>query len=211
MPWSRAARFGERFLLFNVGLAVMSLGIVSTVKARLGVSPWDVFHLGVAGRTGMTFGQVQQVVGLVIVLAGIVLTRRPPSFGTVANMLLVGWYCDWIGALWPHDPPGLWQRIALFAFGVVVWGFGTGLYIVAGLGAGPRDWLMMALHQKTGWRIRLVRTLLEAAAVAAGLMLGGPFFVGTIVFSLTIGWTTEWGLVLAKRLVRERDGRSVMT
>ncbi|BCJ86304.1 YczE/YyaS/YitT family protein [Effusibacillus dendaii] len=191
----------RRLAVFLVGIWIMSYGIVCVVKAHLGAAPWDVLHLGIALHTGLSFGRVQQMAGLVILLTACLILKKWPSFGSIANMVLVGEFCDWI-IRWQLVPE--WQhlaaRIGLFVVGIAVWGFGTGIYIESRLGAGPRDWLMLALHQTTGWAIRWVRTFLEIFAVAVGFALGGPFSAGTIVFSLSIGHSTEYGLRVAAKL-----------
>ncbi|WP_018133496.1 YczE/YyaS/YitT family protein [Effusibacillus pohliae] len=189
-----------RWLVFVFGLMIMSYGIVAVVKANLGASPWDVLHLGISWNTGLSFGRVQQLVGVAILASAGLLLKKWPSLGAVANMLLVGEFCDLI--LRFHLVPeyeSVYARIGLFTAGILIWGFGTGVYIQSNLGAGPRDWLMLALHQKTGWAIRWVRTFLEVSAVGLGIWLGGPFAWGTVAFSLTIGHATEYGLRLAKK------------
>jgi uncharacterized membrane protein YczE len=191
----------KRFFVFLLGLMIMSYGIVCVVKANFGVSPWDVLHLGIVKNSSLSFGRVQQLVGVAIMICACIMQKKLPTFGAIANMILVGEFCDLIlrWELVPH-----WEhaaaRIFLFVGGLMISGFGTGIYIQSQLGAGPRDWLMLALHEKTGWAIRWVRTMLEVMAVLLGLWLGGPFYAGTIVFSLTIGHVTELGLWIAKRL-----------
>ncbi|MFC4768188.1 YczE/YyaS/YitT family protein [Effusibacillus consociatus] len=191
----------KRLFVFILGLLIMCYGIVAVVNAGFGVSPWDVLHLGISQNTGLSFGRVSQLVGLVILASASILMKKLPSFGAIANMILVGEFIDLLIHFqlvpqWEH-----WAaRIGLFVGGLFIWGFGTGVYIQSQLGAGPRDWLMLAFHEKTGWAIRWVRTFLEVTAVTLGLWLGGPFSWGTIVFSLTIGHSTEFGFRMAKKL-----------
>lgn len=188
-----------RFLVFMFGLFIMSFGIVAVVQANFGVSPWDVLHLGIVKHTGLSFGRVQQAVGILILTVAGLIMKKWPTFGAVANMILVGEFTDMI--IRYHLVPEWEQptaRAALFVVGIIIWGMGTGVYIESRLGAGPRDWLMLALHEKTGVAIRWVRTGLEVMAVGLGFWLGGPFAIGTLIFSLTIGHVTEYGLRVAK-------------
>ncbi len=199
--------FLKKFFVFMVGLFIMSWGIVAVVQANFGVSPWDVLHLGIVKHTDLSFGRVQQAVGILILATAGLILKKWPTFGAVANMILVGEFTDFIIRF--HLVPQ-WDlpvaRVALFIIGMMIWGFGTGVYIESRLGAGPRDWLMLALHDKTGIAIRWVRTALEVLAVGLGLAMGGPFAAGTIVFSLTIGHMTEYGL----RVARSVFGRFVI-
>jgi uncharacterized membrane protein YczE len=193
--------FVRRLLVMNIGLFVMAAGIDAIVLAHLGASPWDVLHLGVTLHSSISFGAAQQLVGLVILIAACWMAKSWPTIGCLINILMVGFYSDLIYALVP-DSDSWAVRIVQFVIGLLLCGYGAGIYISSRLGAGPRDWLMLSLHRKTGIRIRWVRTCLEIFAVSAGIALGGPFSVGTIVFSLTIGHPTEWGIKWAEKFFR---------
>jgi uncharacterized membrane protein YczE len=173
------------FAQLLVGLAVMAPGIVALKRSGLGLGPWDVLHDGLAGHTGIDLGTVGILVGIPIVALWWPLRERP-GVGTIANLVLVGAF---IHLLLPHTTeahaPAL--RIGLMAGGIATFAVGQGMYIAAGLGAGPRDGLMTGLHRRYGWSIRLARTAVELAALAAGLALGGSFGVGTLAFAIGIG------------------------
>jgi hypothetical protein len=189
-----------RILLFLLGLMIMSYGIVLIVQANLGAAPWDVMHLGIVRHTGLTLGRTRQLVGMAIIVSSCLILKKWPTVGIIANMVLVGEFCNYI-YIWDLTPkvfsPG--SRLAVFAAGLFVWGLGTGIYIQAQLGAGPRDLLMLALHRVTGMPIRWVRTLIEVSTVLIGMCLGGPVSWGTLFFSVAIGHTTELGMKLSKR------------
>lgn len=188
-----------RIVLFLIGLMIMSYGIVLIVQANLGAAPWDVMHLGIARHSGLSFGRTRQLVGLIIIVSCCLILKKWPTIGIVANMVLVGEFCNYI-YIWHLTPEvfSLGSKAAAFAAGLFIWGLGTGIYIQSQLGAGPRDLLMLALHQVTGIPIRWVRTLIEVMTVVVGIGLGGPFSWGTFIFSVTIGHTTELGMRLAK-------------
>jgi uncharacterized membrane protein YczE len=167
-----------------VGIPVLGVGIALTLQARLGVSPYDVLHQGIAAKTGRSVGTVVIVVGLVILLLWIPLRQRP-GLGTVLNTLTVGLVIDLALHVVP-EPELLTARIPLLVAGIVITGLGMGLYIGAGLGPGPRDGLMTGLAAK-GFPLWAVRTLLELAALAAGWILGGNVGIGTVAFAFSIG------------------------
>jgi uncharacterized membrane protein YczE len=167
-----------------VGIPVLGVGIALTLQARLGVSPYDVLHQGIAAKTGLSVGTVVILVGLVILLFWIPLRQRP-GLGTVVNTLTVGLVIDLVLHVVP-EPDLLAARIPLLVVGILVTGLGMGLYIGAGLGPGPRDGLMTGLAAK-GYPLWAVRTVLELAALAAGWFLGGNVGVGTIAFAFGIG------------------------
>jgi uncharacterized membrane protein YczE len=167
-----------------VGIPVLGVGIAMTLQARLGVSPYDVLHQGIAAKTGRSVGTVVIVVGVVILIFWIPLRQRP-GLGTVLNTLTVGLVIDLALHVVP-EPEMLAARIPLLVAGIVITGLGMGLYIGAGLGPGPRDGLMTGVAAK-GFPLWAVRTVLELAALAAGWILGGNVGIGTVAFAFSIG------------------------
>jgi uncharacterized membrane protein YczE len=167
-----------------VGIPVLGIGIALTLQARLGVSPYDVLHQGIAAETGLSVGTVVILVGLVILVLWIPLRQRP-GLGTVVNTLTVGLVIDLALHVVP-EPDLLAARIPLLVAGILVTGLGMGLYIGAGLGPGPRDGLMTGVAAK-GFPLWGVRTVLELAALLAGWVLGGNVGVGTVAFAFSIG------------------------
>ncbi|OEF96318.1 YczE/YyaS/YitT family protein [Desulfuribacillus alkaliarsenatis] len=177
-----------QWVIFFVGIMVMSYGIVLTIVANLGVSPWDVFHLGLANTTPLTPGMAVQVTGIIIVIIVCFLMKRYPQIGTILNMIFVGVFID-VFLLLPVTPTGenLFQQLAILVIGTVLFGVGAGIYISSNLGAGPRDGLVLVLNIKKGWSIGRIKTVMELSALGFGALLGGPVGVGTVIISLTIG------------------------
>ena len=170
-----------------VGLVACGTGIAAMVDAGLGLGPWEVLHQGVAGRTGLTIGTVSVLVAFVVLLGWIPL-RQPLGVGTISNAVLIGLTTNVVLAV--TDPPAhLALRTAALTGGILLVAAGSGLYIGAGLGPGPRDGLMTGLVARSDGRrsIRVVRTSIELSALAVGWALGGTVGVGTLVFALSIG------------------------
>jgi uncharacterized membrane protein YczE len=168
-----------------IGLTGYGFSMALMVRAGLGLDPWDVFHQGLAGRTGMTIGIASAVVGVAVLLAWIPLRNRP-GVGTVANVIVIAITVDAGMALLP-TPESLPVRVAMMLGAVVLNGLSTVLYIGAGMGPGPRDGLMTGLVARTGLSVRVVRTSIEATVLAVGWLLGGTVGVGTVVYALGIG------------------------
>jgi len=182
-----------RVPLLLFGLALFAAGIVALLESRLGLSPWDVLHQGISRHTPLTFGEANIAVSAVVLASAWALGARI-GVGTIANAVLVGSLVQLLtsfGAVTglAHDP--LAVRIVLLVAGLALMGVGTALYLGAGLGAGPRDSLMVVGAQRTRFRIGVVRATLELCALAAGVALGGTFGVGTIAFALGIGPSVE--------------------
>ena len=86
--------------------------------------------------------------------------------------------------------------------GVLIVGLGSGFYLIANLGPGPRDGLMTGLQNLTNLPIALIRTIIEISAVIAGWYFGGVVGIGTIVFALGIGPSVSAGLFVVSRLLK---------
>lgn len=159
------------------------------LRAALGLSPWDVLADGVRTNTPLTFGQAVIAIGLVLVL-GSLLAGIKPGPGTVANMLLIGAFADLmlatgIGA--DLDEGAMTLRVAVMLGGIAMTGLGSALYIGAGLGAGPRDSLMIAVATRARIRVGAARAILEGLALLLGFLLGGSVGIGTVAFAVGIG------------------------
>jgi uncharacterized membrane protein YczE len=182
-------RFGQRLLRCLFGLCLFGSGISMLIDAELGAAPWDVFHTGVSELTGISVGNIVILTGLALLLIWIPLRERP-GLGTLLNAVVIGLVVDVTLPLVP-EMSGLLLRLALMFGGVVIIALGSGLYIGAGLGPGPRDGLMTGLAKRSigPWpiSIRVARTAVELLVLAVGVALGGAIGLGTAVFTFGIG------------------------
>jgi uncharacterized membrane protein YczE len=191
LPIPPAVELRARLPRLLLGLILFGMGIGLMVRADLGLGPWDVLHQGVSERTGATIGTITILTGIVVLLLWIPLRERP-GLGTVLNVLLIGLVADATVAVL-DTPDALWQRVLLLLAGVYAFGPGSGWYIGAGLGPGPRDGLMTGIA-KRGHSVRVVRTGIELAVLVIGAALGGSVGVGTVLFALTVGPNVHWHL-----------------
>ncbi|WP_078545434.1 YczE/YyaS/YitT family protein [Litchfieldia alkalitelluris] len=190
-----------RWGIYFSGLLVMSLGIVLTIKADLGASPWDVFHIGLYKQLGLTIGTWSIIVGFVILGISSIVSKKLPQAGALVNMLTVGIFIDMYMALpFLNTPDFVIGKILMLIIGIVINGYGMGLYISARLGAGPRDSLMIALTEKIKWKIQHIRSSMEIIVLIIGWILGGPVFIGTILYCLVIGNVVGFALPQCTKL-----------
>jgi uncharacterized membrane protein YczE len=184
-PRDANRRLARRTSQLFAGLILYGVGMALMVESRLGLTSWDVFHQGLSQVTGLSFGLVVILLGIPILLLWIPLRQRP-GFGTVANLLVIGFVVDAALAVIPNAP--LWVRAVYLISGILVIGMGTGLYIGARMGPGPRDGLMTGIVARfPRLSIRLVRTVLELTVLGLGWLLGGTVGLGTLAFALAIG------------------------
>jgi uncharacterized membrane protein YczE len=191
LTFPSVAELRRRLPRLLAGIVVLGVGITLTIQAHLGVSPYDVLHQGLADITGLSFGTVVVLLGLVILVIWIPLGQRF-GIGTILNTLTVGFVVD--AGLDIVDVPGSDAlRWAMLLGGIVVTSFGMALYIGAGLGPGPRDGLMTGIAAK-GYPLWIVRTVLELTALVVGWILGGDVGIGTVLFAFGIGPIGHWFL-----------------
>lgn len=166
------------------GLFLFALGIVMTVNANLGVSPWDVFHQGLSKTFGITLGRANIITGLFIIGLDVALGQTI-GWATIMNMLLIGTFIDilMLNNLVPVFE-SFFPSLVMLLLGVLIEGYGCYIYISGGMGAGPRDGLMVVLTRRTGKSVRLIKSGIEVIVVTVGIFLGGKFGIGTLIMAL---------------------------
>lgn len=202
----------ERLAQLVIGLFLYGVALGLMVRGGIGVAPWDVLALGVSERFDLGYGFVTVLVSIIVLLLWIPLRQRV-GVGTVLNALAVGPSADLTLALVPA-PPSVWIGAPMFVGGLVLLAFATGLYIAADFGPGPRDGLMTGLVARTGWRVWIVRTLIEGSVLVIGFVLGGPVGVGTVLFAFGVGplvgvflpWATRLRSTRSRQLARSTRG-----
>jgi len=179
-------RLVRRTVQLFAGLILYGVSMALMIESGLGLTSWDVFHQGLARVTGLSFGLVVILAGIPILLLWIPLRERP-GFGTIANLIVIGFVVDGALAVLPPGH-GLPARITYLIAGIVLNGVATGMYIGARFGPGPRDGLMTGIvHRFPRLPLRLVRTAIELTVLGIGFLLGGTVGIGTIAYALCIG------------------------
>lgn len=192
-----------------VGLFLFALGIVMSINAGLGVAPWDVFHQGLSNHINITMGMASIMVGAVVVILNVILGQSV-GWATIMNMLLIGIFMDvlMLNNLIPSFN-GFLASLTLLIIGLFIEGVGCWLYISAGLGAGPRDGLMVILTKRSGKSVRLVKTITEIGATAIGYLLGGSLGLGTLIMAVLGGPIFQYVFKLIKFDVKGVEHRFI--
>ncbi len=168
-----------------VGLILFGFGIALMAEAGLGLGPWEAFHQGLGRLTGHEIGTISVLLGIPILLLWWPLGERP-GIGTLLNVVLIGSATN-VGIAVLPTGVGVGVQLAMMLGGLVTIGIGSGLYLAADLGAGPRDGLMTGIHRRFRWSIRRARTFVEVTVLVLGWLLGGTIGLGTLAFAFGIG------------------------
>ena len=191
---------------FLAGIIVLSLGIALTIKGQmLGVGSWDVLHIGLTNHLGLTVGTWSIILGLIILAIDAFFSKRVPKVGTYLDMFLTGIFMDLFLMILPDANGWIEQSIA-FVLGVILLGFGCGMYMVANIGVGPRDTFMLLLVHRVGWSVTRARTTMEVSVAVVGFLLGGPVGVGTVFMAFGLGPIVQWALKLNEKLFYRAAG-----
>lgn len=189
-----------RSAFFFLGIVILALGVALTVKANtIGVGSWDVLHIGLTNTLGLTIGTWSIIVGLIILAIDSLFMKRLPKIGTFLDMFLTGIFIDLFN-FWIPTVNGFFPQLIAFCAGLLLLGFGCGMYIVANLGVGPRDTLMLLFTKKLGWRVGKARTIMEVTVAILGFLLGGPIGIGTVIMSFGLGPIVQWALAINEKL-----------
>lgn len=180
------------------GLTLFGIGEGLVVASELGNSPWSVFAEGLEVQTPLTIGAATLLISAAVLLAWIPLGERRLGLGTLLNAVIISAMID--VTLWAVPVlEAIGVRWVALLGGIALVGIGSGLYLTANLGPGPRDGLMTGIHARTGRPIFAVRTGIETTAVAIGWMLGGTVGVGSVLFAVLVGPAVATALRFSSR------------
>ena len=123
------------FLCF--GLILFGFGEALVVISFLGNSPWTVMAQGISIKSGLSIGVVTFIVSVVVLFLWFFLKQKP-GLGTIFNIVIIAVMLDVTIALIP-TPETYIMKLLMAALGVMIVGVGSGIYLIANLGPGPRD------------------------------------------------------------------------
>ncbi|MDC1053629.1 hypothetical protein OAP89_03715 [Candidatus Pelagibacter sp.] len=186
------------FFFLCFGLTLFGLGEGLLIVSASGASPWSVLAQGLYLNFGFSVGVITIFISFIVLLLWFPLKQKP-GIGTILNALIIGIIID-VCIRYVPTPDNYIYQILLGAFAVLTVGIGGGIYLVANLGPGPRDGLMIGLQKKTNLPIALVRGFLEISVMSVGWYLGGTVGVGTLLFAFGIGPCVALSLFLVNRL-----------
>jgi|SRR5699024_7946450 len=174
-----------RWSFFVMGLIIFSLGITLAINFQdLGIHPWDVLNVALYHKIGFTIGTWNILCGLFLIIVSWILDKSYIKLGTFLNAFIVGSFVDFF--MWLDFLPkanDTWTDIVIIILAIVIMGIGGGIYNAASVGSGPRDGFMLSISEKTGASIGKVRIITESSVLVLGLILGGPVFVFTFIFT----------------------------
>src|SRR5699024_6570166 len=192
---------------FLIGMITFSLGISLAIKAmHLGIHFWDVLTVGLYDLIGLSVGTWNVIIGIILIIVSLILDRSYVKIGTFLNAIVIGLFVDLF--LWLDFLPQATHTctdIIIILIGIVVMGVGGGVYNAAGVGSGPRDGFMLSISDKTGASIGKVRIITETSVLVVGLLIGGPVFIFTFIFTFVQSPIFQYSYVTLKNYVEKLE------
>ncbi|WP_071057721.1 YitT family protein [Pelistega sp. MC2] len=176
-------------MVLCISLLIFGIGEGLLVLSSLGSTPWTVLAQGIAFKLDKNVGIVSFFISVAVMLTWIPFHQKP-GLGTILNIALIAIGLGLTTYLLPA-PNNLTLRILLTISGILFIGISSGFYLTCHMGSGPRDGLMVGLYQATGWKIGLIRSLIEGTVCFIGWLLGGVVGLGTLCFALGVGWVLQ--------------------
>ena len=188
------------FFFLCFGLSLFGIGEGLLLVSYTGASPWSVLAQGISLKINYSIGVITFSISIFVISLWIFLKQKP-GIGTILNALIIAVMID-LCLKYISTPESLILKIILAVFAVLLVGIGSGIYLVANLGPGPRDGLMTGLQKKTNLPIATVRVFLEVTVVSIGWYLGGTVGIGTLLFAFGIGPAVAFSLYIVGRIFR---------
>lgn len=200
-PWTANGRWDlnpmRTFILF-AALFAFGIGDALVIQSNIGNAPWSVLAQGISKNLNITMGWSTFFISAVVLLAWIPL-REKPGFGTISNLVIIAAAIQ-VGVLVIPVQQSFLSGVIFALLGIGMVGVATSFYITCGLGSGPRDGLMTAIHNRSGVRVGRVRLGIELTVVLLGALLGGKVGLGTLLFAGLIGQSIAVSLGVVARL-----------
>lgn len=175
-------------LLAAVSLFVNGFGVYLTIQANLGAAPWDVLNLGLSKSLGILYGNASIAVSLTILIMDILL-KEPIGIAMFIDAIVVGKAVDffnWVDVVPACD--SILVGIPVMIAGLFILAYTQFTYMIASLGCGPRDTLLVGLARRVKKiPIGAVSIALLSTATLIGWLLGGPVGIGTVICAAATG------------------------
>ena len=198
-PFNFKPKFNT-FIYLVLGLILFGIGETLLITANQGVSPWTVLAQGLSFQFNLSIGVTTFIVSIIVLFFWYPLKQKP-GLGTLLNVILISIVIDLSTPILPY-PKTLFYQIIQSVIAVLIVGIGSGFYLTANLGPGPRDGLMTGLQKLTDKPIALIRTILEVSAVLIGFYFGGVVGIGTLLFAFGIGPAVSLGIFIVMKFFK---------
>ena len=187
----------KRILLMLISVIVMGFSLSVLVMTNFGTDPCSAMNYGVSGLLGISFGTYQLLLNLCLIILVIICQPSLIGWGTLGNMIVVGYTADFFTWFWHH----VWRipaslplaiRLLILIPGLILFVISAACYMQSGQGMAPYDGIPFILcekiEEKTGKNhFRIIRLAQDFFCTMIGVLTGGAYGLMTFLMVLTLG------------------------
>ena len=195
-----------------LGLLVFSFGVHLTIRANIGLAPWDCLGMGIAKHTPLNYGLAMTIMAVIILAVDLLLKERI-GYGTVIDALLTGNFVQMFNDMDPlPENNSMILGIGIMLAGFVFMALGMWIYMRGEQCCGPRDSLLVGLGKRLPKvPIGVVGMMLWVTVLLAGWLLGGPVGIGTLISAFGAGLVMQVIYNLLRFEPRKVKHRDILT
>ena len=134
------------FFFLCFGLSLFGIGEGLLIVSYTGASPWSVLAQGISLKVNASIGIITFFISIFVISLWVFLSQKP-GIGTILNAVIIAAMID-LCLNYVSTPESFILKMILAVAAVMLVGIGSGIYLVANLGPGPRDGLMTGLQKK---------------------------------------------------------------
>ena len=191
--FARPPKFWTRLVMMIIGVIVQGFGLSLLIRLALGTDPCSCLTQGVINYVPISFGTAQLLCHLVTFILVLRFDMSYIGFGTIGNMVCLGYISDFFGWIWDTVlPQGFFApmpvRWALLVPVLIVFILGASTYMTAGLGSSPYDAMPFIIsHKCKKLSFKVIRMIWDIGFMAAGFVLGGDVGIVTLGVAFFLG------------------------
>ncbi|MBS3199165.1 hypothetical protein J0J70_08440 [Turicibacter bilis] len=192
-----------KWILYLVGISILTLGIVLMIKSNLGTSPLDALLVALTYKVGLSIGAWEVLISLVIVGINAIITMRKPQILGLMTALITGTFIDvWMLILKELNISQTFGiQFIYFSIGLIITSFGTAIYLRTNFAPIPLDNLMLIITDKMKKSIQFSKSLIYILVLLLAFLMNGPIGLGTILTACLGGITLNYCILLINKLV----------
>lgn len=191
-------KYSIKTFIVIIGSIISAYGITLAINAGFGSATLAILWQGLSKVTGMSIGTSSLVIAVVMIIFAFFYNRKQINVGTVLYQLIYSFFVDVFTKV-QHYTDIKALNFILMLLGVVIFAFGTGLYSAADFGRGSYEAVTFSLSEKNGWKVKIVRIVLDVLMVVIGVLLGGKFGLCTVLTVIISGPVIQLTVNTAKK------------
>lgn len=186
--------FMKRLIVMLVGVFFMGFFLSFLIKVDLGTDPCTFMNLTISRKLGILFGTWQLALNAVLFIVVILFGKKCIGFGTIANMVFIGYIADFFGWLWDKTIPERYftefpSRAVIFALALFLFIIAVSFYINADMGVSPYDAMPQIISDRVFKKVPyfIIRIVYDFLVIVIGILFGGTPNIGIILMALFLG------------------------